>query len=84
LNAIAAVIASHLEQVRADWWTVYRDTGLVNRWIHPGEPMIELRRRRTGALQIVSAHYDPDTGFLSLTLDDGRHLELPAGSGRME
>ena len=84
LNAVAAAIRAHLERFRADWWAVYRDADLVNRWLRPGEPVTELRRRRADAVQVASAHYDPGTRLLSLVLGDGRRLELPAGSGRME
>ena len=84
LNAVAVAIRAHLERFRADWWAVYEDADLINRWIRPGDPVAELRRRQAGALQVTSARYDPGTRLLSLVLGDGRHLELPAGSGRME
>lgn len=84
LNAIAAAVSGHLERFRVDWWMVYRDADLTNRWVRRSVPVVELRRRRADAHQVVSAHYDPSTRLLSLVLGDGQRLELPAGSGRME
>jgi hypothetical protein len=84
LNAVAAEITAHLDQFRADWWAVYRDADLVNRWVCPAGPVMQLRRRRANAIQVASACYDPVSRLLSLVLGDGRRLELSAGSGRME
>jgi len=84
LNAVVVAIRAHLERFRADWRAIYEDADLVNRWVRPADPVAELRRRRADALQVTSARYDPDTRLLSLVLGDGRRLELPAGSGRME
>ena len=86
LNAVVDTVAGKLEQFRKDWWMVYSDADLTNRWVRVGidQPVVELRRRCRDAVQITSAVYDPVMRTLSLAIRDGQKFVLPAGSGSME
>ena len=86
LNAAIGAVAERLDQFREDWWEVYGDVDLTNRWvrIEAGLPMVELRRRQKGAIQIVFALYEPARRVVALVTSAGQQIELPAGSGRME
>lgn len=89
LNAVIRAVAGHVDRFRDDWWEVYGDTDLTNRWIRVEDQEVavvvtELRRRRIGAAQIVSAFYQPAERTLSLVTREGRQLKVSAGSGRME
>ncbi len=52
---------------REDWWAVYGDLDLTNRWVRledraAGSPVVALAGRRKGAVQIASALYEPGHG----------------------
>jgi hypothetical protein len=89
LNAVIRAVADHVDRFRDDWWEVYGDMDLTNRWIHVEDQetvalVTELKRRRRDATQIVSASYQPVERVLSLVTREGWRLKMAAGSGRME
>jgi hypothetical protein len=89
LDRVAEMIIANLPACRESWWATHgnrHEIGLVNR-------RVETRRIADGdgvlakvavkpsraAAGIVSAAYEPDSGKVALTLDDGRTLLLTAG-----
>ncbi len=87
LNAIVAAVAGRLDSFPEDWWAAYGDADLTNRWIRivpesMGALVVELDQRRKGAIQILSALYDPPRQGLVLVTSDGQRFELSAGGGR--
>ena len=88
-TAPTAAVTERLDLFREDWWAVYGNADLTNRWVRikdqaAGLPVVELSRWRKGAIQIASALYEPTERTVSLVSRDGQHFELPTGSGGME
>jgi hypothetical protein len=89
LDLVAEAIMAKLPACRENWWLTHgsrHGIGLVNRRIETRSPgqlddilaRVPLNPASTAA-GIIAASYDPRSGKISLTLDDGRRLSLTAG-----
>ena len=89
LNRVAGAIMAQLPACRENWWNTHGDRheiNLVNRRIETrpipgGDGFLAKVALQPGkaSVGIVSASYDPASGKVALTLDDGRTLLLTAG-----
>jgi hypothetical protein len=86
---VAEAIMANLPACRENWWNTHgsrHEIGLVNRRVETRSiegddgvlARVALKPGRT-ATRIVSAGYDPGSGKIALTLEDGRTLSLTAG-----
>ena len=89
LDRVAEAIVTNLPACRAGWWTTHgsrHEVGLVNRRIETrliadGDGFlakVALKPGKTTAI-VVAAGYDPGSGKVALTLDDGQAFSLTAG-----
>lgn len=89
LDRVAEAIMANLPACRENWWSTHGsrlEIGLVNRRVETrsiegGDGVLArvMLKPSTTATRIVSAGYDPGSGKIALTLDDGRTLSLTAG-----
>ena len=82
LNLLLDEVQGELEASRRHWWLIHDTACLENRWVEIASlgPLL-LPKKRAGASQIASAHYDVTTQELSLHCHDGSAFRLVAGSG---
>ena len=89
LERVADAIMANLPACRQTWWATHgsrHGIGLVNRRVEPrgrtgGDGVVArvALKPGTAAIGIVSATYDPAGSRVTLTLGDGRVLQLTAG-----
>jgi hypothetical protein len=77
VNALLDDIQARLADCRRSWWAMRQTTCLANQWaVMPSAEKIELRSEPTpSAKQIADATYDPTTGRLHVTFQDGTTAE---------
>ncbi len=89
LDRVAEAIEASLPACRENWWATHgsrHEIGLVNRRVEMRDiaggdgfrAKVALKPSKT-AVGIVSTGYDPVSGKVALTLEDGRTLSLTAG-----
>ena len=78
VNRLLDDIQTRLADCRRSWWETKRTTCLANQWgVVPMAGKIELHSERTQeAKQIADASYDPATGRLRATFQDGTTAEV--------
>jgi hypothetical protein len=74
LVSIGEAVYGNLAVIRERWWQALGDVCLKNRYIDeskPGLVFLDDHRPVPSAVQIRSVTYDPTTGELAVTLNDG-------------
>lgn len=89
LDRVAETIMANLPACREGWWTTQgsrHEIGLVNKRVETkriegGDGLLARVALKPGkaGIAIVSGGYDPASGKVTLTLNDGRTLSLTAG-----
>ena len=81
-------LSDHTDLLRRRWWDTFGTVALDGKWVRSlprlnGKPQFEvLKRRQKGATRIKGVIFDPDTGKLNFTLEDGGTFAAYAGRGR--
>lgn len=73
VNLLLDEIQAELPHCRRRWWIARRTTCLENQWVlaSPTGTIVPLLKRRADAKQIAAAIYDPASGRLAVTFQDG-------------
>jgi len=77
VNRLLDEIQDRLPDCRKTWWTIKRTTCLENQWarvLAPGK--VVLSDQVPGSNKIDDGNYDPATGQLRLTFQDGTAQEV--------
>ncbi len=78
VNQLLDDIQDRIPDCRRGWWMTNRTACLTNQWarVAPDGSMELLLKPRPGAKQITDATYDPLTGWLLVSFQDGTRTEL--------